>query len=134
MGMPVFEEGRILFSACAYKSLLNFMATHPAMESFKDQLAKFKTGKTRYNFPMTSHCQRRLFERLLRFVRSKLRKTTRIGCIERIDEADGESLNRSLANMYRRGGRIVRTSGPKQTFHVMRGKARTIVALGSKLK
>lgn len=50
-GSPVFEEGRILFSYSAYKAHLNFSPTGPSMEPFKDELAKFKTGKDTIQFP-----------------------------------------------------------------------------------
>ncbi len=49
-GSPVFEEGRILFSYSAHKSHLNFSPTGPAMEPFKEELAKFKTGKDTIQF------------------------------------------------------------------------------------
>jgi uncharacterized protein YdhG (YjbR/CyaY superfamily) len=50
-GMPVFMEKRILFSYSAYKTHLNFMPTGPAMEPFKEELSKFKTGKDTIQFP-----------------------------------------------------------------------------------
>ena len=50
-GSPVFEEGRILFSYSAHTSHLNFSPTGPAMEPFKEELAKFKTGKDTIQFP-----------------------------------------------------------------------------------
>lgn len=50
-GSPVFEDGRILFSYSAHKSHLNFSPTGPAMEPFKAELAKFKTGKDTIQFP-----------------------------------------------------------------------------------
>jgi uncharacterized protein YdhG (YjbR/CyaY superfamily) len=50
-GSPVFEEGRILFSYSAHKSHLNFSPTGPALKPFKEQLAKFKTGKDTIQFP-----------------------------------------------------------------------------------
>jgi uncharacterized protein YdhG (YjbR/CyaY superfamily) len=50
-GYPVFEEGRILFSYSAHKYHLNFFPTSPAMEPFKEELAKFKTGKDTIQFP-----------------------------------------------------------------------------------
>lgn len=49
-GSPVFEEGRILFSYSAHKSHINFSPTGPAMEPFKEELAKFKTGKDTIQF------------------------------------------------------------------------------------
>jgi uncharacterized protein YdhG (YjbR/CyaY superfamily) len=50
-GSPVFIEKRILFSYSAYKTHLNFMPTGPAMEPFKDELAKFTIGKDTIQFP-----------------------------------------------------------------------------------
>jgi uncharacterized protein YdhG (YjbR/CyaY superfamily) len=50
-GNPVFEENRILFAFAAYKSHLNFMPTPSALESFKKELAKYKTGKGSIQFP-----------------------------------------------------------------------------------
>jgi uncharacterized protein YdhG (YjbR/CyaY superfamily) len=49
--MPVFMEKRILFSYSAYKTHLNFIPTGPAMEPFKEELSKFKTGKDTIQFP-----------------------------------------------------------------------------------
>lgn len=50
-GVPVFEQGRILFSYAAYKSHLNFMPTRPALLPFLDELSEFKTGKDTIQFP-----------------------------------------------------------------------------------
>lgn len=50
-GSPVFEEKRILFSYSAFKSHLNFMPTHSALEPFKEELAGYKTGKDTIQFP-----------------------------------------------------------------------------------
>jgi uncharacterized protein YdhG (YjbR/CyaY superfamily) len=50
-GSPVFEEKRILFSYTAFKSHLNFMPTRTALEPFKDELAKYTTGKDTIQFP-----------------------------------------------------------------------------------
>jgi uncharacterized protein YdhG (YjbR/CyaY superfamily) len=50
-GIPVFMEKRILFSYAAYKSHLNFMPTGPAMVPFKEELARFTTGKDTIQFP-----------------------------------------------------------------------------------
>jgi len=66
-GMPVFEEGRILFSYCAYKSHLNFTPTHPAMEPFKDELAKFKTGKDTIQFPYDKPLPKALIRKIAAF-------------------------------------------------------------------
>ncbi len=50
-GSPVFQEGRILFSYSAHKSHLNFSPTGPALEPFREELEKFKTGKDTIQFP-----------------------------------------------------------------------------------
>jgi len=50
-GTPVFEEKRILFSYSAFKSHLNFMPTHSALEQFKEELAGYKMGKDNLQFP-----------------------------------------------------------------------------------
>ncbi len=49
-GSPVFEEKRILFSYSAFKSHLNFMPTHSALEPFKSELTDYKTGKDTIQF------------------------------------------------------------------------------------
>ena len=49
-GSPVLEEKRILFSYSAHQSHLNFMPTGPALEPFKKELAKYKTGKETIQF------------------------------------------------------------------------------------
>jgi len=48
---PVFEYERILFAFAAYKTHLNFMPTPSALEPFKKELAKYKTGKGSIQFP-----------------------------------------------------------------------------------
>jgi len=50
-GSPVFVEKRILFSFSAFKSHLNFMPTHSALEPFKEELAEYNTGKDTVQFP-----------------------------------------------------------------------------------
>lgn len=50
-GSPVFEENRILFSYTAFRQHLNFMPTRTAIEPFKDELAKYTTGKDTIQFP-----------------------------------------------------------------------------------
>jgi uncharacterized protein YdhG (YjbR/CyaY superfamily) len=50
-GNPVFEENRILFAYAAFKSHLNFMPTAASLAPFKEDLAKFKTGKDTIQFP-----------------------------------------------------------------------------------
>ncbi len=50
-GMPVFEEGRILFAYAAYKSHLNFIPTRPAMQPFGEELAGYDVGKDSIKLP-----------------------------------------------------------------------------------
>ena len=50
-GTPVFEENRILFAFAAFKSHLNFMPTPSSLNPFKEELAKYKTGKGTIQFP-----------------------------------------------------------------------------------
>ena len=73
-GAPVFEEGRILFSYSAYKSHLNFMPTHPAMEPFKDELAKFKTGKDTIQFPYDKPLPKALIRKIAAFRAKQVRE------------------------------------------------------------
>jgi len=49
-GSPVFEEKRILFAYSAFKSHLNFMPTRQTIDSFKEELAKYSTGKDTIQF------------------------------------------------------------------------------------
>jgi len=50
-GVPVVEDGRILFAYSAQKAHLNFMPTGPTLKSFKAELAGYKTGKDTIQFP-----------------------------------------------------------------------------------
>jgi uncharacterized protein YdhG (YjbR/CyaY superfamily) len=63
-GSPVFEEGRILFSYSAHKSHLNFSPTGPALEPFREELAKFKTGKDTVQFPYDKPLPKGLIRRI----------------------------------------------------------------------
>ena len=66
-GSPVFEEGRILFSYSAHKSHLNFSPTGPAMEPFKEELAKFKTGKDTIQLPYDKPLPKALIRKIAAF-------------------------------------------------------------------
>jgi uncharacterized protein YdhG (YjbR/CyaY superfamily) len=66
-GSPVFEDGRILFSYSAHKSHLNFSPTGPAMEPFKEELAKFKTGKDTIQFPYDKPLPKALIRKIAAF-------------------------------------------------------------------
>ena len=63
-GSPVFEEERILFSYSAHKSHLNFSPTVPTMEPFKEELAKFKTGKDTIQFPYNKPLPKTLIRKI----------------------------------------------------------------------
>lgn len=66
-GMPVFMEKRILFSYSAYKTHLNFMPTGPALEPFKEELSKFKTGKDTIQFPYDEPLPKALIQKIAAF-------------------------------------------------------------------
>lgn len=66
-GTPVFEEKRILFSFSAFKSHLNFMPTHPALEQFKDELAEYKTGKDTIQFTYDKPLPAQLIRKIAEF-------------------------------------------------------------------
>jgi uncharacterized protein YdhG (YjbR/CyaY superfamily) len=74
-GSPVFEEGRILFSYSAHKSHLNFSPTGPAMEPFKAQLAKFKTGKDTIQFPYDKPLPKVLIRKIASFRVKQVRES-----------------------------------------------------------
>lgn len=66
-GNPIFEEGRILFSYSAHKSHLNFSPTGAAMKPFKEELAKFKTGKDTVQFPYDKPLPKALIRKIAAF-------------------------------------------------------------------
>ena len=72
-GLPVFEKGRILFSYSAHKSHLNFSPTGPAMKPFKEQLAKFKTGKDTIQFPYDKPLPKVLIRKIAAFRAKQVR-------------------------------------------------------------
>ena len=73
-GSPVFEEGRILFSYSAHRSHLNFTPTGPAMEPFKEELAKFKTGKDTIQFPYDKPLPKVLIRKIAAFRAKQVRE------------------------------------------------------------
>ncbi len=73
-GAPVFEEGRILFSYSAHKSHLNFSPTGPALDPFKEELAKFKTGKDTIQFPYDKPLPRGLIRRIALYRAKRVRE------------------------------------------------------------
>jgi uncharacterized protein YdhG (YjbR/CyaY superfamily) len=66
-GSPVFEEKRILFAFAAFKSHLNFMPTHPAMEPFKKELVGYSTGKDTIQFPYNKRLPKVLIRKIASF-------------------------------------------------------------------
>jgi uncharacterized protein YdhG (YjbR/CyaY superfamily) len=89
-GSPVFEEKRILFAFSAFKSHLNFMPTHSAMEPFTKELAAYSTGKDTIQFPydkplpkalirkIAAFRAREVRERDVRWMQSKARRGSRL--------------------------------------------------------
>ena len=73
-GSPVFEEKRILFAYAAYKSHLNFMPTHPAMEPFKKELAAYTTGKDTIQFPYDKPLPKMLIRKIAAFRAKKIKE------------------------------------------------------------
>jgi len=73
-GSPVFEENRILFAFAAFKSHLNFMPTPSAMLPFRDELAKFRTGKGSIQFPYDKPLPKGLITRIAKFRVRELRE------------------------------------------------------------
>jgi len=61
---PVFEEQRILFAFAAFKSHLNFMPTPSALRPFKQELAKFRTGKGSIQFPYDKRLPKTLIRKI----------------------------------------------------------------------
>ena len=73
-GSPVFEEKRILFAYAAFKSHLNFMPTHSAMEPFKEELAKYTTGKDTIQFPYDKPLPKLLIRKIAVFRAKEVRE------------------------------------------------------------
>jgi uncharacterized protein YdhG (YjbR/CyaY superfamily) len=74
-GSPVFEEGRIIFSYSAHTSHLNFSPTGPAMQPFKEELAKFKTGKDTIQFPYDKPLPKALIRKIAAFRAKQVRES-----------------------------------------------------------
>jgi uncharacterized protein YdhG (YjbR/CyaY superfamily) len=73
-GSPVFEEGRILFSYSAHKSHLSFSPTGPAMEPFRQELAKLKTGQDSIQFPYDKPLPKGLIRRIATYRAKQVRE------------------------------------------------------------
>ncbi|WP_276500386.1 iron chaperone [Terrimonas pollutisoli] len=73
-GSPVFEEKRILFAYAAFKSHLNFMPTHSAMEPFKEKLAAYTTGKDTIQFPYDKPLPKLLIRKIAAFRAKEVRE------------------------------------------------------------
>ena len=74
-GSPVFAEKRILFAYTAFKSHLNFMATHPAMEPFKAELAEYRTGEDTIQLPYDKPLPKALIRKIAAFRVKQVRET-----------------------------------------------------------
>jgi uncharacterized protein YdhG (YjbR/CyaY superfamily) len=66
-GMPVFEEGRILFAFAAFRSHLNFMPAPAAMKPFAAELKKYTTGKGSIQFPYDKALPKTLIRKIAVF-------------------------------------------------------------------
>jgi uncharacterized protein YdhG (YjbR/CyaY superfamily) len=74
-GSPVFEEKRILFAYTAFKSHLNFMPTHSALQPFKDELAEYTTGKDTIQFPYNKPLPKLLIHKIAAFRLKEVKET-----------------------------------------------------------
>ena len=63
-GSPAFEDKRILFAFAAFRSHVSFMPTPSAMKPFKNDLAKYKTGKGSIQFPYDKPLPKALLRRI----------------------------------------------------------------------
>ena len=63
-GSPVFEEKRILFAYNAFKYHLNFMPTRRTLDSFREELTKYTTGKDTIQFPYDKPLPKTLIRKL----------------------------------------------------------------------
>lgn len=66
-GSPVLIDKRILFSYAAYKTHINFMPTHSAMEPFKEELTEYTTGKDTIQFPYNKPLPKELIRKIAAF-------------------------------------------------------------------
>ncbi|NEU07613.1 DUF1801 domain-containing protein [Flavihumibacter sp. R14] len=66
-GSPVFEEKRILFAYSAFKSHLNFMPTRTTIDSFREELADYTSGKDTIQFPYDQPLPRELIRKIAHY-------------------------------------------------------------------
>lgn len=66
-GVPVLEEGRILFAYAAFKKHLNFVPTQSALIPFKKELATYTTGKDSVQFPHAQSLPKALIRKIAVF-------------------------------------------------------------------
>ena len=71
---PVFEERRILFAFSAHKAHVNFAPTPAALEPFRDELAKHKTGKGTLQIPYDKPFPGALVRKIARYRVKDLRE------------------------------------------------------------
>jgi uncharacterized protein YdhG (YjbR/CyaY superfamily) len=72
--LPMFEEKRILFAFAAFKAHINFMPTPSAMKPFREELAKYKTGKGSIQFPHDQRLPKALIRKIASFRVKELRE------------------------------------------------------------
>ncbi len=73
-GIPVLEEGRILFAYSAHKTHMNFMPTGPALKPFTKELAHYKTGKDTVQFPYDKPLPKALIRKIAQYRVKDLRE------------------------------------------------------------
>lgn len=73
-GSPVFEEKRILFAYTAFKTHINFVPTHSAMEPFKKELAEYTTGKDTIQIPYDKPIPKALIRKIAAFRAKEVRE------------------------------------------------------------
>ena len=56
-GMPGYKYNGMLVYFAGYKNHIGFYGTPTAHESFKKELAVYKSGKALYSFRLISHCR-----------------------------------------------------------------------------
>jgi uncharacterized protein YdhG (YjbR/CyaY superfamily) len=71
---PVFEDTRILFAFAAFKTHVNFMPTPSVIDSFREELADYTTGKGSVQFPHDAPLPKGLITKMARQRLKELRE------------------------------------------------------------
>ena len=66
-GMPAFSYDRILVTFAAFKQLIGFFPTPPAVRAFKTELAKFKTSSATIQFQLDQPLPKALIRKITAF-------------------------------------------------------------------